>query len=77
MERRQKIHLYDSRLQVIMPGDPDELDDIEDTGVKLQAPANYRPQSDKGKSVLKKHPPKSTPPKKRANSTNNRAHATA
>ena len=27
MERRQKIHLYDSRLQVIMPGDPDGLTD--------------------------------------------------
>lgn len=52
MERRQKIHLYDSRLQVIMPGDPDELTDK----TRLQAPSNYKPQSRKGKAVLKQTP---------------------
>lgn len=52
MERRQKIHLYDSRLQVIMPGDPDELS----SATKLRAPENYKPQSRKGKAILKQTP---------------------
>lgn len=52
MDRRQKIYLYDSRLQVIMPGDPDSLT----SGTKLQAPENYKPQSRKGRSVLKQTP---------------------
>ena len=56
MERRQKIHLYDSRLQVIMPGDPEELTDKS----KLQAPSNYRPQSRKGRAVAKSGPRRRT-----------------
>jgi hypothetical protein len=49
MERRQKIHLYDSRLQVIMPGDPELLTDR----TKLIPPANYKPHSRKGRAVVK------------------------
>ena len=64
MERRQKIHLYDSRLQVIMPGDPDELTDA----TKLRAPENYKPQSRKGKAVLKQTP------RRRAQSTRQHEH---
>lgn len=62
MERRQKIHLYDSRLQVIMPGEPEELE-----GVKLQPPANYKPQSKKGKALVKR----------RTQATKQQAHASA
>lgn len=69
LERRQKIHLYDSRLQVIMPGDPEELDN----NSKLVAPANYKPQSKRGKAVAKQ-----TPPTRRAHQpTNNRTAASA
>jgi hypothetical protein len=52
MERRQKIHLYDSRLQVIMPGDPEGLTEA----TKLVAPSNYKPQSKKGRAVAKQTP---------------------
>lgn len=48
-QRRQKIHLYDSRLQVIMPGKADALDE----NAALRAPKNYKPQSKKGKAVLR------------------------
>lgn len=52
MERRQNMHLYDSRLQVIMPGEPDDLTEK----AKLVAPANYRPQSSKGRAAVKRSP---------------------
>jgi len=61
MERRQKIHLYDSRLQVIMPGDPEGLT----AATKLRAPDNYKPQSKKGRAVAK------ATPRRRAQATRN------
>lgn len=69
LERRRKIHMFDSRLQVIMPGDAEEISEAS----KLEAPANYRPMSKRGKAVQKQ----SSTPKRRAQPTNHRAHATA
>lgn len=62
MERRQKIHLYDSRLQVIMPGDPEHLKD----GTKLVAPPDYKPQSRKGRAVMKSTPRRRALPHKQS-----------
>lgn len=52
LDRRQKIHLYDSRLQAVMPGDPESLTDSS----RMVPPANYKPQGKRGKAILKKHP---------------------
>lgn len=52
MHRRQQINLYDARLQVIMPGDPEALTEAS----KLVAPQDYKPQSKRGKAVAKQSP---------------------
>lgn len=63
MERRYNMYLYDSRLQVIMPGDPEHLKD----GAKLIAPKDYKPQSAKGKAVLKSTPRRRAQPQRQHN----------
>lgn len=68
LERRQKINLFDSRLQVIMPGDVDELSEAS----RLKAPANYKPQSKRGRAVAK-----ASLPKRRAYPSSSRALAHA
>ena len=52
MARRQAIHLYDSRLQVIMPGNAEALTE----STRLIPPANYKPQSRKGRQAVKQAP---------------------
>lgn len=54
LERRRKIHLYDSRLQVIMPGDPETLTEQ----AKMVPPAHYKPQGKRGKRIVKQSPPR-------------------
>lgn len=68
MHRRQQINLYDSRLQVIMPGDPERLTEQS----KLIAPSNYKPQSKRGKAVQKQSPRRA-----QSSSSNSRASANA
>lgn len=52
LERRLKLNLYDSRMQAILPGSAEKLSE----NSQLRVPANYKPQSRKGRALVKSIP---------------------